>query len=407
MARIDVIMPQMGESITEGTMSRWIKQVGDAVKRDEPIFEISTDKVDAEIPAPNAGILVEILVTEGQTVAVGTIVARIETGAAAARRRPPAPPATAGARCRRRRRSPPRRRPRPHRAAPAAPTPAPTAPAAAQVRGDREQRLQRKSTPLVRKMVEEHGLDLGAIPGTGSAGRVTKTRRARASSRSGPRPRRPLRRPPPPLPSAAAPSAPAAPPRRVAPAAGRRGLGRRSRRTVGTGPQADRRSHDHVAARLGARELADGNRLHPRGRHPEAAQGRVRRAGRQPHVPRLHREGDRRQPPQAPGGQRRHLRRQHHLPPRHQHRHRRGARLGPDRPGDQARRRAVAARRRAARFRTSPSARAPRSSRPTTSRRAPSRSPIPAASGPTSARRSSTSRRWRSWPLARSRSGPP
>ena len=84
MARIDVIMPQMGESITEGTMSKWLKQVGDAVKRDEPIFEISTDKVDAEIPAPNAGVLAEVLVTEGQTVAVGTIVARIETDAGAA-----------------------------------------------------------------------------------------------------------------------------------------------------------------------------------------------------------------------------------------------------------------------------------------------------------------------------------
>ena len=69
MAKIDVIMPQMGESIAEGTLSRWIKKVGDAVKRDEPIFEISTDKVDAEIPAPAAGVLAEILVTEGQTVA--------------------------------------------------------------------------------------------------------------------------------------------------------------------------------------------------------------------------------------------------------------------------------------------------------------------------------------------------
>ena len=75
MARIDVIMPQMGESIAEGTLSKWIKQVGDAVKRDEPIFEISTDKVDAEIPAPSAGILAEILVPQGQTVAVNTVVA--------------------------------------------------------------------------------------------------------------------------------------------------------------------------------------------------------------------------------------------------------------------------------------------------------------------------------------------
>ena len=83
MAKIDVIMPQMGESIAEGTLSRWIKKVGDAVKRDEPIFEISTDKVDAEIPAPAAGTLAEILVQEGQTVAVQTVVAKIETDAAA------------------------------------------------------------------------------------------------------------------------------------------------------------------------------------------------------------------------------------------------------------------------------------------------------------------------------------
>ena len=76
MARIDVIMPQMGESIAEGTLSKWIKQVGDAVKRDEPMFEISTDKVDAEIPAPSAGILAEILVQQGQTVALNTVVAR-------------------------------------------------------------------------------------------------------------------------------------------------------------------------------------------------------------------------------------------------------------------------------------------------------------------------------------------
>src|SRR5450755_2699225 len=80
---MDVIMPQMGESIAEGTLSRWLKAVGDEVKRDEPIFEISTDKVDAEIPAPAAGILAEILVVQGQTVAVQTVVARLETDKAA------------------------------------------------------------------------------------------------------------------------------------------------------------------------------------------------------------------------------------------------------------------------------------------------------------------------------------
>ncbi|MBU6366652.1 MAG: 2-oxoglutarate dehydrogenase, E2 component, dihydrolipoamide succinyltransferase, partial [Gemmatimonadetes bacterium] len=81
---MDVIMPQMGESIAEGTVSRWLKKVGDSVKRDEALFEISTDKVDAEIPAPAAGVLVEVLVGEGTTVAVQAVVARLETDVAAA-----------------------------------------------------------------------------------------------------------------------------------------------------------------------------------------------------------------------------------------------------------------------------------------------------------------------------------
>ena len=84
MARIEVPMPQMGESIAEGTVSKWLKQVGDEVQRDEPLLEISTDKVDAEIPSPNAGVLVEILVEEGATVEVGTPIAVIETEKAAA-----------------------------------------------------------------------------------------------------------------------------------------------------------------------------------------------------------------------------------------------------------------------------------------------------------------------------------
>src|SRR5437763_3208784 len=83
-ARVDVVMPQMGESIAEGTLSKWLKKVGDQVKRDEPIFEISTDKVDAEIPSPSNGVLAEVLVTEGQTVPVQTVVARLETDVAAA-----------------------------------------------------------------------------------------------------------------------------------------------------------------------------------------------------------------------------------------------------------------------------------------------------------------------------------
>src|SRR5438128_7710432 len=95
MARIDVLMPQMGESIAEGTVSKWLKKVGDEVKRDEPLFEISTDKVDAEIPSPTAGVLVEILATEGQTVPINTVVARINVAgeASASAPQPAAQPA--------------------------------------------------------------------------------------------------------------------------------------------------------------------------------------------------------------------------------------------------------------------------------------------------------------------------
>src|ERR1700719_685673 len=100
----DVIMPQMGESIAEGTITKWLKKVGDSIKRDEPIFEISTDKVDAEIPSPVAGTLLEIKVPEGQTVAINTVVASIgeaaeqpSASATAATAPPPAPVAAAAA----------------------------------------------------------------------------------------------------------------------------------------------------------------------------------------------------------------------------------------------------------------------------------------------------------------------
>ncbi len=163
-------MPQMGESIAEGTVSRWLKQVGDPVKRDEAILEISTDKVDAEIPSPASGVLAEITVTEGQTVEVQTVVAVIETegGAAAA---PSAAPAQA---------SP---APAPAPAAPAptpapppapaasAPAPAPTEPPADE---SSDERLRRRSTPLVRRIAAEHDVDISTIDGTGHAGRVTK-----------------------------------------------------------------------------------------------------------------------------------------------------------------------------------------------------------------------------------------
>ncbi|HEX6670542.1 MAG TPA: dihydrolipoamide acetyltransferase family protein [Gemmatimonadales bacterium] len=197
MATIDVIMPQMGESIAEGTLSRWIKKQGDPVKRDEPIFEISTDKVDAEIPAPAAGVLSEILVQEGETVAVQTVVARIDTEAAAGAAKPPASPsapesaapapaptpapATAPAAVAPAPPPPPKPAPAPP-SVPAAPAARPAAEKArsghvAEGNGEMEtaeERLRRRSTPLVRKIAAEHGLDLREIPGTGLAGRVTK-----------------------------------------------------------------------------------------------------------------------------------------------------------------------------------------------------------------------------------------
>ena len=157
MARVDVIMPQLGESIAEGTLSRWMKKVGDEVKRDEPIFEISTDKVDAEIPAPSAGVLAEIAVHEGQTVPVQTVVAVIETEqGAAASVAAPAQPSTA---------------PMPV-ATPAAPAPAAGGKDGAAETAD--DRLRRLSTPLVRRLAAEHDLDIASIPGSGHAGRVTK-----------------------------------------------------------------------------------------------------------------------------------------------------------------------------------------------------------------------------------------
>jgi 2-oxoglutarate dehydrogenase E2 component (dihydrolipoamide succinyltransferase) len=170
MARIDVVMPQMGESIAEGTLSKWLKAIGDPVKRDEPIFEISTDKVDAEIPAPSAGVLAEILVKEGQTVPVQTVVARLETDAGATVAAPAAvtaPPAPSAP-------SAPPAKPAPPAAPPPAPPPRLASVAAVPEEETAEQRLKRRSTPLVRRMVADHGLDLAAIPGTGLAGRVTK-----------------------------------------------------------------------------------------------------------------------------------------------------------------------------------------------------------------------------------------
>jgi 2-oxoglutarate dehydrogenase E2 component (dihydrolipoamide succinyltransferase) len=162
----------MGESIAEGTLSKWLKKVGDEVKRDEPIFEISTDKVDAEIPAPAAGVLAEIIVTEGQTVAVQTVVARIETekGASIAPAAvAPAPAVAASAAG-----APPRAESTPAPAAQPHPSPAPATAAARADGNGFEDRLRTKSSPLVRKIAAEHGIEIAAMTGSGIQGRVTK-----------------------------------------------------------------------------------------------------------------------------------------------------------------------------------------------------------------------------------------
>jgi 2-oxoglutarate dehydrogenase E2 component (dihydrolipoamide succinyltransferase) len=167
----DVLMPQMGESIVEGTITRWIKKVGDKVERDEPLFEISTDKVDSEVPAPAAGVLEKIYVEEGQTVEINTKVARIGDGSGAGKDDEPEMTEAEA-----KKKGLPTEEPA--KAAPAPPTapvarpamdakPAPTPEAS--LNGGRV-----RSSPLVRRMAKEHNIDLGQVEGTGQGGRVSK-----------------------------------------------------------------------------------------------------------------------------------------------------------------------------------------------------------------------------------------
>jgi pyruvate dehydrogenase E2 component (dihydrolipoamide acetyltransferase) len=212
--RYEVVMPQMGESITEGTIIKWLKQIGDRVERDEPIFEISTDKVDAEIPAPQAGILVEILVGEHQTVPVNTVVAYIgDEVPASAPDTKPAPAETPAA----------------VSTAVSAATPSATAApsngvtAATRIdEADVEDASETtdafgvRSSPLVRRMAREHGVDLRQIRGTGIGGRITKhdvlaflERRQTAASTVVAPPAAPVVTPAAPVVTPAAPPAPA------------------------------------------------------------------------------------------------------------------------------------------------------------------------------------------------------
>src|SRR5829696_8534771 len=164
----EVVMPQMGESIAEGTITRWLKKLGEQVERDEPLFEISTDKVDAEIPSPAAGTLTEVRFKEGETVEVNTVVAVLD-GAPGAAAEPPAP-------------KPVEAQPAPAPPAPAppvqqaAPTPPPAETGTMQdgSAASQEELRRTKSSPLVRKIAQEHGVDISRLEGTGLSGRVTK-----------------------------------------------------------------------------------------------------------------------------------------------------------------------------------------------------------------------------------------
>jgi pyruvate dehydrogenase E2 component (dihydrolipoamide acetyltransferase) len=157
----DIIMPQMGESIVEGTITKWLKKPGDKVQRDEPLFEISTDKVDAEIPAPASGVLQEIKVTEGTTVGVNTVVGTIAVDGEAAAAKSAAPSAKSA--------SAPPAPPKEEKKATPPPPPMPAPAAAAH-----EEEDEARSSPLVRKIAREHGISLSQIKGTGLGGRITK-----------------------------------------------------------------------------------------------------------------------------------------------------------------------------------------------------------------------------------------
>ena len=203
---VDIVMPQMGESIFEGTITKWLKKPGDKVERDEPLFEISTDKVDAEIPSPSAGVLKEIKFGEGQTVPIQTVVGVIDAVGAVAGAAPAVAPAKTEAPA----------RPAPVAAVPspapklAAPAPAvAAAPAAQRAPASIGERIH--SSPLVRRMAKEHGIDLSTVTGTGAGGRISKQdieaviagAPQPAISARAPRPPAPLIMPPPSSPAAA------------------------------------------------------------------------------------------------------------------------------------------------------------------------------------------------------------
>jgi pyruvate dehydrogenase E2 component (dihydrolipoamide acetyltransferase) len=203
---IDVVMPQMGESIVEGTLTKWLKRTGDRIERDEALFEISTDKVDTEIPSPSAGVLAEVLVEEGKTVGVNTVVARIDEKGEARVAPPPSPAPSP---------EPPAPVPPP---APPQVAPSPTPPVSAPEASEAE---LGPLSPLVRRMAREYNVDLRKVKGTGAGGRITKqdlegyvaAQAAPVVEAPAPAPQAPAPTPQPPAP------APELPPRAEAPRA--------------------------------------------------------------------------------------------------------------------------------------------------------------------------------------------
>ena len=186
---VDIVMPQMGESIFEGTITKWLKKPGDKVERDEPLFEISTDKVDAEIPSPSAGVLKEIKVAEGKTVPIQTVVGVIDAAGATSAAPPteaPAAPAKPAAPAQKPAAAPASQAAPVNgkAAAPQSPAPAKTAPATSGAAGagappvalttGTKEGARIHSSPLVRRMAKEHGVDLSGVTGTGAGGRISK-----------------------------------------------------------------------------------------------------------------------------------------------------------------------------------------------------------------------------------------
>ena len=349
-------MPQLGETVTEGTITRWFKQVGETIEADEPLFEVSTDKVDSEVPAPTAGVVSEILVPEGETVEVGARLAVISDGSAAPAAAPgargnartragtapgsdtaarAAPPPTPHPSPKRPRRRHPRRRRRRHRRSHGKPPrraragpPLPVNPTVL------------VASPIVRRLITEHGLDPAQIRGTGEGGRITRND-VLAAAREGGAPQPRARAPQPPAPAACA---------------GRPGTrgraGTRSR--AGAGDEVvpfdniRRRTAEHMvrskatSAHVYTSVRVDFERIE---RVRRAHQARVEgRGGLLAHVPAVHRARVLRRRARLPARERERRRRLARRAPRPPPRHRGRPRLqGLDRAGDPQRRRQAAA----------------------------------------------------------------